>query len=215
MRRPDGRGQECRKWAVWAFPDEPKESGCDWINRQKNGRLWQDASAKFSARSDGGELRRTRLSLNRDRLAIVAETDTKASRFPSESALCPLHRSRPAPPSRFSTRSCAMTRPRERAMPSMKTLLKFNSRPGARPIQPGAASRHPAGLQAETLDRIDGVACACGIDRRLRAGVPRYASTNAVTLTSQRRATRRFSSRPARHWTNWPSVTRNRREKPH
>jgi hypothetical protein len=57
------------------FSDEPKESGCDWINRQKNGRLWRGASAKFSARSDGEDLRRTRLSLNRDRLAIVNEAD--------------------------------------------------------------------------------------------------------------------------------------------
>jgi len=72
--------------------DEPKESGCDRINRQKNGRLWRDASAKFSARSDGEDLGRTRLSLDRDRLAIVAETNTKDSRFPSESAFCPLHR---------------------------------------------------------------------------------------------------------------------------
>jgi hypothetical protein len=92
MRRPDGRGQECRKWAAWTFSDEPKESSCDWINRQNNGRLWRDASAKFSARSDGEDLRRTRLSLNRDGLAIVAKTDTKDSRFPSESASCPLHR---------------------------------------------------------------------------------------------------------------------------
>jgi hypothetical protein len=77
---------------VWTFSDEPKESSCDWINRQNNGRLWGDASAKFSARSDGEDLRRTRLSLNRDGLAIVAKTDTKDSRFPSESASCPLHR---------------------------------------------------------------------------------------------------------------------------
>ena len=65
---------------------------------------------------------------------------------------------------------------------SMKTLQEFSS--GAQPIQSGAASRHPADLQAETLDRIDGVARPRGIDRRLRAGVPRYASTNAVTLTA-------------------------------
>jgi hypothetical protein len=37
-------------------------------------------------------LGRTRLSLNRDRLAIVTEADTKDSRFPSESAFCSLHR---------------------------------------------------------------------------------------------------------------------------
>jgi hypothetical protein len=71
---------------------EPEQHGCDWINREKNDRLWRDASAKFSARSDGEDLRRTRLSLNRDRLAIVAETDTKDSRFPSESAFCSIHR---------------------------------------------------------------------------------------------------------------------------
>src|ERR1700678_817938 len=66
---------------VWTFSDEPKESSCDWINRQNNGRLWGDASAKFSARSDGEDLRRTRLSLNRDGLAIVAKTDTKIPAF--------------------------------------------------------------------------------------------------------------------------------------
>ena len=62
--------------------------------------------------------------------------------------------------------------------------IQFSSRPGPQPFQSGAASRHPAGLQAETLDRIGGVARPCGIDRRLRAGVSRYASTNAVTLTT-------------------------------
>ena len=58
--------------------------------------------------SDGEDLGRTRLSLNRDRnalievsvasasekLPIVAETDTKDSRFPSESAFRSLHRFR-------------------------------------------------------------------------------------------------------------------------
>jgi hypothetical protein len=44
---------------------------------------------------------------------------------------------------------------------SMKTLQEFSS--GAQPIQSGAASRHPADLQAETLDRIDGVARPRGI----------------------------------------------------
>ena len=62
--------------------------------------------------------------------------------------------------------------------------IQFSSRSGAQPIQSGAASRHPASLQAETRDRIDGVARPCGIDRRSRADVPRYASTNAVTLTT-------------------------------
>ena len=62
--------------------------------------------------------------------------------------------------------------------------IQFSSRPGAQPIQSGAASRHPAGLQAETLDRIDGVARPCRVRRRLRADVPRYASTNPVTLTT-------------------------------
>jgi putative transposase len=78
-------------------------------------------------------------------------------------------------------------RRRERAMQqfrSMKTLQKFSSLPGAQPIQSGAASRHSAGLQGETLDRIDGVAHPRSIDRRLRAGVSRCASTNAVTLTT-------------------------------
>jgi hypothetical protein len=65
--------------------------------------------------------------------------------------------------------------------------IQFSSRPGPQPIQSGAASRHPTGLQAETLDRVDGVARPRGIDRRSRAGVPRYASANAVTLTTPRR----------------------------
>jgi hypothetical protein len=72
---------------------------------------------------------------------------------------------------------------------------KPSSRPGAQPIQSGAASRHPAGLQGETLDRIDGLARPRGIDRRLRAGVP-YASTRAVTLTTPSRGL--LAARPSR-----------------
>ena len=51
--------------------------------------------------------------------------------------------------------------------------VQLSSCPGAQPIQSGAASRHPADLQAETLDRIGGVARPCRLDRRLRAGVSR------------------------------------------
>jgi hypothetical protein len=81
-------------------------------------------------------------------------------------------------------------RRRERAMQqfrSMKTLQKFSSvhsQVHNQFNQSGAASRHPAGLQAETLDGIDEVARPCRVRRRLRAGVSRYASANAVTLTT-------------------------------
>ena len=72
--------------------------------------------------------------------------------------------------------------------------IQFSSRPGAQSFQSGAASRHPAGLQAETLDCIGGVARPCKVRRRLRAGVSRYASANAVTLTTP------SDGRSRRHW---------------
>ena len=56
--------------------------------------------------------------------------------------------------------------------------IQFSSRPGPQSFQSGAASRHPAGLQAETLDRIGGVARPCSVERRLREGVSPYASAN-------------------------------------
>ena len=56
--------------------------------------------------------------------------------------------------------------------------VQLSSRPGPQPFQSGAASRHPAGLQAETHGRIGGVARPCGIDRPLLEGVARNASTN-------------------------------------
>src|ERR1700722_5473731 len=78
-------------------------------------------------------------------------------------------------------------RRRERAMQqfrSMKTLQRFSSRPGPESFQSGAASHHPAGLQAATLDCIGGVARTCRVGRRLRAGVSSCASVNPVTLTT-------------------------------
>ena len=80
-------------------------------------------------------------------------------------------------------------RRRERAMQrfrSMKTLQKFSSVHAQvqNPFQSGAASHHPAGLQAETLDCIGGVARTCRVGRRLRAGVSSSASVNPVTLTT-------------------------------
>ena len=48
--------------------------------------------------------------------------------------------------------------------------IQFSSRPGPQPFQSGAASRHPAGLQAETLDRIDGVARPCRVEASLASG---------------------------------------------
>ena len=78
------------------------------------------------------------------------------------------------------------TRTRDAALSKSEDAaeVQLSSRPGAQPIQSGAASRHPAGLQAETLDCIGGVARPCKVRRRLRAGVSRYASANAVTLTT-------------------------------
>ena len=46
--------------------------------------------------------------------------------------------------------------------------IQFSSRPGPESFQSGAASHHPAGLQAETLDCIGGVARPCRVERRLR-----------------------------------------------
>ena len=62
--------------------------------------------------------------------------------------------------------------------------IQFSSRPGPESFQSGAASHHPAGLQAETLDCIGGVARTCRVGRRLRAGVSSSASVNPVTLTT-------------------------------
>src|SRR5271163_4591525 len=62
--------------------------------------------------------------------------------------------------------------------------IQFSSRPGPESFQSGAASHHPAGLQAETLDCIGGVARPCRVERRLRAGVSPCASVNHVTLTT-------------------------------
>ena len=41
--------------------------------------------------------------------------------------------------------------------------IQFSSRSGPESFQSGAASRHPAGLQAETLDCIGGVARTCRV----------------------------------------------------
>ena len=56
--------------------------------------------------------------------------------------------------------------------------VQLSSRPGPQPFQSGAASRHPAGLQAETHSRIGGMARPYGVDNRLRVGISRNASTN-------------------------------------
>ena len=78
------------------------------------------------------------------------------------------------------------TRTRDAALSKSEDAaeVQLSSRPGAQPIQSGAASRHPADLQAETLDCIGGVARPCKVRRRFRAGASRYASANAVTLTT-------------------------------
>ena len=49
--------------------------------------------------------------------------------------------------------------------------VQFRSLPSPQPIQSGAASRHPASLQAEALCCIGGVAGACGVGSRLREDV--------------------------------------------
>ena len=64
-------------------------------------------------------------------------------------------------------------RRRERAMlrfRSMKTLQKFSSVHAQvhKSFQSGTAPRHEGSLQTETLSRIGGVACSCGVNRDLR-----------------------------------------------
>ena len=49
--------------------------------------------------------------------------------------------------------------------------VQLGSLPGPQSFQSGAASRHPTGLQAETLCCIGGVAGACGVGSRLREDV--------------------------------------------
>src|SRR5271166_2320571 len=71
--------------------------------------------------------------------------------------------------------------------------VQLSSRPGPRPFQSGAPSRHPPSVQAETLCRIGGVARPCSVDRRSREGMSHYASTtpryfeNAVTMAAPAR----------------------------
>ena len=82
-------------------------------------------------------------------------------------------------------------RRRERAMHrfrNMKTLQKsaqFTPRSTTISLTSGVWS--PGRLQAETLCRISGVARPCKVRRRLRGGGSRYASANAVTLTTPMR----------------------------
>jgi hypothetical protein len=45
--------------------------------------------------------------------------------------------------------------------------VQLSSCPGAQAIQSSAPSRHEASLQTETLSRIWGVACSCGVNRDL------------------------------------------------
>jgi hypothetical protein len=59
-----------------------------------------------------------------------------------------------------------------------KTLQKLSSvHAGPHPVQSGAPSRHEAGLRAETLGRVGGVARTHGADRRLQASRSRNAQT--------------------------------------
>src|ERR1700674_5212500 len=83
--------------------------------------------------------------------------------------------------------------------------IQFSSRPSPESFQSGAASHHPAGLQAETLDCIGGVARPCRVERRLRAGVSSSASVNPVTLTTPRRDW--FSARASVHSPRRSNIT--------
>jgi len=89
--------------------------------------------------------------------------------------------------------------------------IQFSSRPGAQPIQSGAASHHPAGLRAETLDRFDGVARPCRTGGFSRAGGSRYASANAVTLTTPRCCPGRRNKRGPERLRSKPHVARHPR----
>ncbi len=72
--------------------------------------------------------------------------------------------------------------------------VQLSSRPGPQPFHSGAASGHPADIQAETLGRIGGVARPCSVDPLLREAVSRYASTNRCYLTTPDRLFRPISS---------------------
>jgi len=83
----------------------------------------------------------------------------------------------------------------------MKTLPKFSSvrfRPRYIIISIRSGLSYRQVYKAETLDRIDGVERPYRVRRRLRAGVLRYASADAVTLTtpSQRHAGREKMASP-------------------
>ena len=82
----------------------------------------------------------------------------------------------------------------------MKTLLKFSS-VHVQVYNHFNQERYLITRQvykADTLDRIDGMARPFRVRRRLRAGVLRYASADAVTLTtpSQRHAGREKMASP-------------------
>ena len=68
---------------------------------------------------------------------------------------------------------------------SLKTLQKFSS-VQAQVHNQFNQERHlvTGKFTSKTLDCIGGVARPCKVRRRLRAGVSRYASANAVTLTT-------------------------------
>ena len=81
--------------------------------------------------------------------------------------------------------------------------VQLSSRSGPQPLQSGAASRHPAGLQAETHGRIRGVARPSGVKHRLREGMSRHASTNcryfdnaALRASSYASTARRYPGEP-------------------
>jgi putative transposase len=76
---------------------------------------------------------------------------------------------------------------------SMKTLQKFSS-VHAQVQNHFNQERHL--VTRQVYKQIDGVVRPRGIDRRLRAGVPGYASTNAVTLTTPAGSFIRSASRP-------------------
>src|SRR4029077_14307093 len=101
--------------------------------------------------------------------------------------------------------------------------IQLSPRSGPQSFQSGAASRHEGSLQTETLGGIGGAARSCGVNRELRKGVARYASSkrryfdNAVERLLPSEAGRPFSNVsdrcpaiPRRPWHASPRMSSSR-----